>query len=88
MKKILFLAVVLSGMIHADSLNSPLKNPSVGVTGTPRETTPIVATVYPFAQYGQQCNSNTDTVAITTDHRMMLLCHNNVWMISAVVQEQ
>lgn len=88
MKKIPLFAVLLSSVINADSINSPLEKPSMAVSGIQREATPIVVTVYPFANVGQSCNSNMDTVAITPDRSMMLLCYNNVWTVSAVVQKQ
>lgn len=82
MKKIFFFVALLTcTLINADSVNSPLKNPSMAVTGTPREATPIVTTVIQTALPGQSCNSNVDMTALSPDHSVELVCYNNVWVI-------
>lgn len=75
----IFCLLVLSAL-NADSLNSPLKNPSMGVIGTPREATPIVVPIIRTELLSTACNSNTDTIAVTPDRSMMLICYSNIWV--------
>lgn len=84
MKTIFFLCLLTASMLNADSINSSLKNPSMAVTGTQRPATNITANVILVADLGTTCNSNVDTLAVTPDHGMVLICYSNIWVQAAV----
>lgn len=83
MKPIFFLYLLASSALSADSVNSPLKNPSMAVTGTQRPSTNITVDVIPVAQLGTACSSNVDVIAVTPDHSMELICQSNTWVAVA-----